>query len=127
MNIRFNTIRYFHLPDGIINIVFDSSEKTNLTFNGGGFCMSGNQDSRYNNYNLKPHRKWHVINNIKETNDLDFIMQIDEVLFLKILFTPDDTFPNGVIQTFCVYSPSDSLYDAILCDYNEGYDLALSD
>ena len=82
MNIKFSTIRYWHLQDGNVNILFDSTEETKLFFNGGNFCMSGDvHNACYSTYNIKSHEKTHVINNIKETEDFDFILQIDDTIY----------------------------------------------
>ena len=85
MNIKFSTIRYWHLQDGNVNILFDSTEETKLFFNGGNFSMSGDvHNACYSTYNIKSHEKTHVINNIKETEDFDFILQIDDTIYMKI-------------------------------------------
>ena len=36
---------------------------------------------------------------------------------------PDDSYENGVVQTFCVFYPTETFYDDIICDYNESDDL----
>ncbi len=124
MNIKFSTIRYWHLQDGNVNILFDSTEETKLFFNGGNFRMSGDvHNACYSAYNIKSHEKTHVINNIKETEDFDFILQIDDTIYMKIFYMPDDSYENGVVQTFCVFCPTDTFYDDIICDYNKSDDL----
>lgn len=127
MNIKFNTIRYWHLQNGNINILFDNTEETKLFFNGGSFSISGEvHNDCYNTYNIESHeKKIYVINNIKETDDFDYILQIDSVHFLKIFYTQDDSYENGVVQTFCVYCPTDLFYDYILCEYNESCNVFL--
>ena len=123
INIKFDIIRYWHLQNGNVNILFDSTEETKLFFDGGNFSRSSDvHNACYNTYNIESQEKTHVINNIKETDDFDFILQIDDTIYMKIFYMPDDSYENGVVQTFCVYRPTDPFYDDIICDYNESDD-----
>lgn len=62
------------------------------------------------------------INFIKENEDMDYLLQINENLIMKILFFPNDKFSNGVEQIFKLYKPKEIIYSELVSDLRDSED-----
>lgn len=125
MNIHFNSFKYSHTSNGNINILFINSNDSKELFFDGGFFKQTNNCSLLGlkTFHFKDRTSNHTINNIKETEDFDFILQIDDEIYLKIFYIPDEGYDNGVIQTFSVYYPSDLFYNDIVNTFEESIEI----
>lgn len=121
----FDSFKYSHTSNGNINVLFiNSNDSKELFFDGGFFKLTNNYSFLgLETFVFKNRSSNHTINNIKETEDLDFILQIDDEIYLKIFYIPNEDYDNGVIQTFSIYYPSDLFYEDIVNIFEESVEI----
>lgn len=128
MKYSFESIMYWHNSNGIITILFKNPvAKEMLVFDGAVFKKSSDcqQMSNLEEYKFKTGFNIHEIIEIRQTEDFDYIILLNENVYLKIFYTPNDKYENGVIQSFIVYYPSDIFHQEIQIIFNESEQLSI--
>ena len=124
MNFRFDNIYYTTNEDGLMNIVFeDLNADAMLYFDGGRFSFIDTSINKAS-YNCLDVVKGNLLQ-IKETDDLDYILQTDKGVIFKIFFFPNDSYLNGVEQVLKVYTSKDDLYAGLLLEMDVSKDAVI--
>ena len=115
MDFKFDNIYIRTKEDGLLNLLFENLDnKSVLEFKDSRFSIENKTvDSQF--YSSIDIGKGSV-NRIKETDDLDYLLQVNNDIVLKIFFFPNDNYPNGVEQILKVYTIKDDLYDELISE-----------
>lgn len=117
MNFKFDNIYIKTKEDGLLNILFENLEDSSvLEFNNGRFSIESKSvnSQLYSSIDIEKGN----INRIRENDDLDYLLQINDNIVLKIFFFPNDSYPNGVEQVLKAYTVKDDLYDELMSEIN---------
>lgn len=115
MNFKFDNIYIKTKEDGLLNILFENTEDLSvLEFNNSRFSIESKAVNSllYNRVDIEKGK----VNLIRENDDLDYLLQINDDIILKIFFFPNDNYPNGVEQVLKVYTVKDDLYDELISE-----------
>ncbi len=123
LSMLFDELYYKNDREGLLKLFFCKNEgKDILYFDGGGFSflrIGLEYDSllKYSFEQELTHKK--RILDIRENEDLFFVLRMDDDVFIKIFFWPDSSYPNGVVQTFKVYLMKDENYHSLIEDFEQ--------
>lgn len=112
---KFDNIYIKTKEDGLLNILFENLEDSSvLEFNNGRFSIESKAVNSllYSSVDIEKGN----INRIRENDDLDYLLQINDNIVLKIFFFPNDNYPNGVEQVLKAYTVKDDLYDELMSE-----------
>lgn len=115
MDFKFDNIYIKTKEDGLLNILFENLEDSSvLEFNNGRFLIESKAVNSllYSSVDIEKGN----INRIRENDDLDYLLQINDNIVLKIFFFPNDNYPNGVEQVLKAYTVKDDLYDELMSE-----------
>jgi hypothetical protein len=121
---EFNKIYFQNNQEGLLELCFvNAPQKNYLRFNGGSFEMIAGVFDRKNFSEFPQTKKINEVTSIRENDDMDFILSTNDYALIKILFTPNDSYPNGVEQVIRLYYPDDVFYPELLEDLNDSKDI----
>lgn len=98
-------------------ILYNSSENNGIFFNGGGFIVKDNVNTKELK-GFKELSKCNSLIEIRENMDFDFYLLFDNNEIMKISYKPNDSYINGVEQVFEFYNNKNIMYNEILDDFN---------
>jgi hypothetical protein len=119
---KFDAIKYRNTQNGTLELYFDDSESNRILYfeGGGGFRLIENdQPPGYENARDYNGPAFNEIIGIRETGDYDYILQMNQDVFAKIFYLPNDEYGNGVQQVLMVYQSQDRHYKDIEQDFLE--------
>lgn len=118
MEKRFKKILYDINDIGNLQMVFvcEDSINENIYFDGGNFSLISSIDccDKY----WKEQKILDSIIDVKQTEDFDYIIKLGSNNFMKIYYTPDNFYINGVVQTFRIIDNKIPFYEDVLEDFN---------
>ena len=115
MNFKFDNIYIKTKENGLLNILLENLEDSSvLEFNNGRFSIESKSVNSplYSSIDIEKGN----INRIRVNDDLDYLLQINDNIVLKIFFFPNDSYPNGVEQVLKAYTVKDDLYDELMSE-----------
>jgi hypothetical protein len=120
INVKFNKIKCRINENGNLELFFINSISDRiLYFDGGSFKMiPGNIEMLNDNtYDANYDPSINEIIDIGETEDYDFVLKMNNHVYAKIFYLPNDKYPNGVEQVFMIYKKDDHLHNNIEDDF----------
>lgn len=119
---KFDAIKYSNSENGNLELYFINT-KSNciLYFEGGGSFRIIETDNPMGYENTRDYYEPSVneIIEIRETVDYDYILKMNNGVFAKIFYLPNDEYINGVQQVLTVYKSQDRYYKNIEKDFLE--------
>ncbi len=119
---KFDAIKYRNTQNGTLELYFRDSESNRiLYFEGGGSfrLIENDQAPGYENARDYNGPAFNEITGIRETGDYDYIFQMNQDVFAKVFYLPNDEYGNGVQQVLMVYQSQDRHYKDIERDFLE--------
>lgn len=121
MEFSFDKAYYRNNKEGLLYLYFvDLDSSSILQFNNSRFSII-NKKFDIDSCSILDIDKG-SINAIKENEDMDYLIQINKNIIMKILFFPNDRFSNGVEQIFRFYMPKEAIYIELASDLQDSED-----